>query len=291
MNDDRAFERATRDWLESGSDRTSSATIDAVLLAIRTTPQERGQRIPWRTITMSKSMRFALTLAAVVVIGVGALALLRNVPPVGVEPTPSPTASSTATATATAGPSPTATATPSPTATPIASTGARIPHGPLAPGTYTTTVLTPPITFTTVAGWINSTETSDRITLYVTDTAHQVSIVRVTGDPLVYARPNADYEIGAPVATTVGGLPAQETSVVLSATAQQRSFYPLSALADSAAQGGDATLDLVQRGTDARVITIDVAGTQVVILVQLPIGDSTDFAALAQALIDSLAFN
>ncbi len=53
MNDDRAFERATREFLEDGSDRTSAATIDAVLLAVRTTPQERDLRIPWRTAPMS----------------------------------------------------------------------------------------------------------------------------------------------------------------------------------------------------------------------------------------------
>jgi hypothetical protein len=71
MNDDRAFERATREFLEEGSDRTSAATIDAVLLAVRTTPQERDLRIPWRTVPMSNSMRLV---AAIVVIAVAAVA-------------------------------------------------------------------------------------------------------------------------------------------------------------------------------------------------------------------------
>ena len=31
---DRTFERAMSEWLESGSDRTPAATIDAVLLAV-----------------------------------------------------------------------------------------------------------------------------------------------------------------------------------------------------------------------------------------------------------------
>ena len=57
MNDDRAFERATRDWLEAGSDRTPPPVMDAVFLAVRTTPQERDLRIPWRTPTMPKSLR------------------------------------------------------------------------------------------------------------------------------------------------------------------------------------------------------------------------------------------
>ena len=39
MSDDRAFERAVDDWLEDGSDRTPRPAVDAVLLAIKTTPQ------------------------------------------------------------------------------------------------------------------------------------------------------------------------------------------------------------------------------------------------------------
>ena len=127
--------------------------------------------------------------------------------------------------------------------------------------------------------------------MYLGDTAHQVSIARVLGDPLVYARPNPDYTIANPSATTVAGLPGEQTTFVLSATAKVKSFYPLSSLADSAKQGGDATLELVKHGTEARVITVDVSGTRVVILIQRPIGDTTDFDAMAQALVDSMTFN
>ncbi len=284
MNDDRAFERATRDWLEAGSDRAPAATIDAVLLAVRTTPQERDLRIPWRTPTMPKSLRLAAMIAIVAVVGIGAFAILRN-GSVGPGPTPSPSAVPSPTATPSS--SPTATPSPSPTAGPTTPGAARIPHGPLAAGTYTTTVLTPPTTLTVPTGWINSTETVDRIVLYLADKAHQVSIARVVGDPLVYARPNPDFAIATPSSTTVAGLPAEQTAFTLSATAQVKSFYPLSALPDTV----DASLDLVQHGMEAHVITVDVSGTQVVILVQRPIGDTTNFEAMAQALIDSLAFN
>lgn len=282
MNDNRSFERATHDWLEDGSDRTSAAMIDAVLLAVRTTPQERDLQIPWRTPTMPKSLRLAAMFAIVAVLGIGASALLRNGSSVGPGTTASPTTI----------PSPTTppSATPSTSVTPSPNT-ARIPHGPLAAGTYTTTVLTPPTTFAVPAGWINSFETTDRITLYLADNAHQVSIARVIGDPLVYARPNPDYTIANPSATTVAGLPGEQTTFVLSATAKVKSFYPLSSLVDSAQQGGDATLELVQHGTEARVIIVDVSGTRVVILIQRPIGDTTDFDAMAQALVDSMTFN
>jgi Tol biopolymer transport system component len=89
MSDDRGFERAMHAWLESGSDRTPAAAIDAVLLAVRTTPQERGVRAPWRTPDMNTPMRIAAVLAAVAVLGVAGLLYLNRGPRVGVTPTPS----------------------------------------------------------------------------------------------------------------------------------------------------------------------------------------------------------
>jgi Tol biopolymer transport system component len=101
MSDDRGFERAMHAWLESGSDRTPPAAIDAVLLAARTTPQERGVRAPWRTPDMNTPMRLAAAVAAIAVLGVAGLMYLdRGL--VGGTPTasapaavaPSPTAAS-----------------------------------------------------------------------------------------------------------------------------------------------------------------------------------------------------
>jgi len=107
MNDDQAFERATRAFLEEGSDRTSTATIDAVLLAVRTTPQERDLRVPWRTAQMSNPMRFVAALAVIVIVGVAAANLVGSSPGVGGIPSPSPVVSPSAPA-----PSPSAQPTP-----------------------------------------------------------------------------------------------------------------------------------------------------------------------------------
>ena len=100
MNNDQAFERATRAFLDEGSDRTSAATIDSVLLAVRTTPQERDLRIPWRTAHMSTPMRVVAAIAVVVVIGVALLIGLGLGTgsstvggPGGASPTPAPTPS------------------------------------------------------------------------------------------------------------------------------------------------------------------------------------------------------
>lgn len=109
MNDDQAFERATRAFLEDGSDRTPAAAIDAVLLAVRTTPQERDLRIPWRTAPMPKPMRLVAAIAIIVVVGVAAFSLLRPSPGVDGASTPSPAVSPSAPA-----PSPSTRPTPTP---------------------------------------------------------------------------------------------------------------------------------------------------------------------------------
>jgi hypothetical protein len=90
---DRQFDKAVNDWLESGSDRTPPAAIDAVLLAVKTTPQERGLRSPRRFIEMTFPMRLAAAIAIVAVLGVGAFTFLVRNPDSGVggPPTASPT--------------------------------------------------------------------------------------------------------------------------------------------------------------------------------------------------------
>ena len=92
MND-RLFDNAVNDWLESGSDRTPPPAIDAVLLAVKTTPQERDLRIPRRFTEMAFPMRLAAGIAIVAVVAVGALLYVNRGtgPRVGGQPTPSPT--------------------------------------------------------------------------------------------------------------------------------------------------------------------------------------------------------
>ena len=90
MNDDREFWAATTDWLEEGSDRTPPPAIDAVLLAIRTTRQERVLWSPWRNIDMTLFARVAIAAAAVVVLAVGWVNLAPDGGGGGTSPTPSP---------------------------------------------------------------------------------------------------------------------------------------------------------------------------------------------------------
>jgi Tol biopolymer transport system component len=70
-DDDRTFERRARAWLELGPVDPPEPVVQAALLAIESTNQERDLRIPWRFPTMTTR----LGLAAVAVFGVLAVGL------------------------------------------------------------------------------------------------------------------------------------------------------------------------------------------------------------------------
>lgn len=106
---DQQFERAVQGWLDDGSDRTSPAAIQAVLFAVKTTPQERDLRIPRRFNPMLANLRLAAAVAIVAIVGVGVLAFNSRSPGVGGTPTPSP--------------APSATGSPAPTDPPAATPG------------------------------------------------------------------------------------------------------------------------------------------------------------------------
>jgi hypothetical protein len=97
MTDDRTLERAARLWLEVGPTQAPPRAVEAALLRIQTTPQERDLRIPWRH-PMLNPVRFAAAaVVAALVIG-GALFTLGQPrqPAVG-GPSSSPTAPGAAT--------------------------------------------------------------------------------------------------------------------------------------------------------------------------------------------------
>ena len=113
MTDDRSLERAARSWLEAGPTQAPDRAVEAALLRIETTPQERDLRIPWRLPKMTTPAR----VAAAAVIGVlaigGAFYLIspNGRSSVGV-PGPTPEASPSVSATASPSASLTAAAAP-----------------------------------------------------------------------------------------------------------------------------------------------------------------------------------
>jgi hypothetical protein len=91
MSDDREFLRATSEWLEAGSDRTPAEAVDAVLLAIRTTRQDRVLPNPWRHIDMHALGKALVAATAVVAIALAWTSFGPSTNNVGVAPSPTPT--------------------------------------------------------------------------------------------------------------------------------------------------------------------------------------------------------
>ena len=94
MSDDREFLRATTEWLEAGSDRTPPKAVDAVLLAVRTTRQDRVLPNPWRSIDMSGLAKALVAATAVVAIALAWYNFGPSGNSIGAPvptPTPSPT--------------------------------------------------------------------------------------------------------------------------------------------------------------------------------------------------------
>jgi hypothetical protein len=124
MTEDRSLERAARSWLENGPTQAPDRAVEAALLRIQTTPQERDLRIPWRFSTMSTPARVATAAVIGVLVVGGAFFILGRPGQSGV-----------------GGPGPTATSTQTPTQTPTP-TPAALRDGPLAAGTYVTAFTT-----------------------------------------------------------------------------------------------------------------------------------------------------
>jgi hypothetical protein len=124
MTDDRSLERAARSWIEAGPTRAPDRAVEAALLRIQTTPQERDLRILRRFPTMTTPAR----VAAVAVIGVlavgGALFMLGRPGQTGVGGSGQ-------------------SATPAVSAAPSNAGPLALPDGPLAAGTYVSTPFTP----------------------------------------------------------------------------------------------------------------------------------------------------
>ena len=95
MTDDRSLERAARSWLETGPTEAPDRAVEAALLRIQTTPQERDWHVPRRFHAMSTTARLVAATAAFAVVAVTGAIVLRPGPSnIAGQPTPSPSSSS-----------------------------------------------------------------------------------------------------------------------------------------------------------------------------------------------------
>ncbi len=132
MTDDRSLERAARSWLEIGPTEAPDRALEAALLRIQTTPQERDLRIPWRFSKMTTPARVA-TAAVIGVLVVGGALFILGRPGQSDVGGPGPTATSTPTTSPTPVPSASASSSPGP-----------IGSGPLEPGQHMAKPFAPP---------------------------------------------------------------------------------------------------------------------------------------------------
>ncbi|HTE66795.1 MAG TPA: hypothetical protein VK736_11155 [Candidatus Binatia bacterium] len=105
MTDDRSLERAARSFIEAGPTQAPERAVEAALLRIESTPQERDLRIPWRFPSMTTPARIAVAAVLGVLLVAGAISFFGRPgqPSVGV---PGPSPSSPAPASPIASPKP-----------------------------------------------------------------------------------------------------------------------------------------------------------------------------------------
>ena len=297
MNDKSGFDRAVAQWLDDGTDATPPGVIDAVLLAARSTPQERDFRIPWRTASMTY-LRVAAVIAIVAVGGVAALYAFGPGPNVGSGLTPDPTTQPTL----------------PPTASPSQILGA--PPSDCVDvwaegGTYRATVGTLSVEATVPAGWHGIRDQffllnapcglGGPLTLEVAPLSHvYTDACQWRGTSMEATTPAAvtealaeqeGHETNGPTDVTIGGYPASKFEFTFPADIDRT-------------RCDDGTLWLTPRdpeglglanidpGTTMTVYVVDVDGSAVAVAARLwPPEDSTP-AALAElnAIAASLRF-
>ena len=257
------FERAVRDWLEDGSDRTPRPAIDAVLLAVKTTRQERDLRIPRRFTQMPTYMRLAAGIAIVAVVGVGALAYFNGGPNTGAPPTPAPTTQAT------------------PTMSPLSS-------GPLAPGRHAYEGEGVRVVLTVPAGWEGG---QFNIAKSPARELPDGTIVMFRQPTLVFADPCAPELSADSIGPTVDDLAAALADTTISGfRGKHVSFVVDTAGIDCVMgiYGQDSFVRAAENGQRQDLWILDVAGTRFVIdATTFPETSAGDRAEM-QAIVDTL---
>jgi hypothetical protein len=77
MTDDRSLERAARSFIEPGPTQAPDRAVDAALMRIHATNQERDWHVPWRDRPMNQTTRLLAAAAAIAIVLVGGVLLLR----------------------------------------------------------------------------------------------------------------------------------------------------------------------------------------------------------------------
>ncbi len=157
MRHDLDIDRILDRWFSDGPDQVSDRVMDVVTSRIGRQRQRSLWRLDRRPQPVNTYVRFAVAIAAVLVLAIGGLVLLK--PSSSSVGGPGPTAS------ASASPSPSSSPTPPPT--PFACED-NLPKcgGPLIAGAHRASSFDPRVFFSTPSGWVNSI---DQTTVYKLD--------------------------------------------------------------------------------------------------------------------------
>ena len=150
MTDDRSIERAARSWLEAGPTRAPEHAVDAALVRIETTPQERDWPLPLGDLWIHVTGRAMTGIVLMAVVLLGGILLLQPGPGPGPATSPSPRPTMSASPLSSPSPSAPTGAVPPPVLT-ATFTSPRNGYSVLYPGDWTTT----PATVNWEAGAVN----------------------------------------------------------------------------------------------------------------------------------------
>ncbi len=250
MSADRDTTRLVRSWLEEGVTALPDRALDAVLDQVSATSQRRPLWQARRVSDVSNPVRIALAAAAVLIAALVGLRFLPAIGP-GTNATPNPTA------------------TPEPTPMPFPA------EGPLAPGTYVLTRVTPlRITFDVpAAGWMKNVAPS---AIWTENSEGRVAFGTVDSlytDPCATVLAQRDPPVGPTVddlVTALANMPGLDPGTVTDATFAGRpaKVVEITTTADQVDCGlnGYALWDEVplDEGRN-RIIVLDVDGTRLAI--------------------------
>jgi hypothetical protein len=108
MNPDRDLDRLLDQWFADGPREVADRVVLEVADRIERQPQRPAWRLHWKDFQMTTPARVAASLAAVLVLAIGAYAVIQRPAPgsggTGLTPSPTPLATPAATSTVTAGP-------------------------------------------------------------------------------------------------------------------------------------------------------------------------------------------
>ena len=288
MTQDRDLERLLGQWLGEGPTEVPDRVIDVIADRIGHQPQRPAWRFHWRPTTMIPSLRAAAAVAAVVLIAIGALYVLRpsSAPNVG-------------------GPNPTA--SPSPAASPSPSS---------SPSLISSATFKPTLSLVAPAGWKGSD--GDRTFFVEAPTASSEggkSVGIMSGPFVRFNDPDCENKapaaVGASVAEVVATLTGDprltatspQTATVGDLTGQMLDVQVASTWTGTCAWSGGKPAVLIVSATDTgpafgtggtgrdRYIFLDVGESVVAINIGTPDGSTFEaFVAEAMPIVERIQF-